>query len=100
MSYLTRERKVGDYTFQYRRINKKILTNTTGIVQRVGIFEATKERAFLDALYIYKDYHFDNLGGLNWNKVHELVEIYESKAMSKRVARYYQDYQEEWNVEH
>lgn len=100
MTYLSRERKVGDYTYKYRRIKSSILTNTMGIVQKNGFFEATKERAFLDALYVYKNYHFDNLGGLDWEKVYDMVEIYGSEAMKRRVESYYKDYQEEWNVEH
>ena len=98
ISYLTRERKVGNYSYHYRRIKNSILTNTTGVVENNGVFEATKERAFLDALYIYKDYHFDNLGGLDWNKIRDWVELYESETMKARVESYYRDYQEEWDV--
>lgn len=98
-SYLTREVKVGEYTFQYRQMKDPILTNNTGIVRKVGYFEATKERAFLDAVYIYKNYHFDNLGGLDWKKIHEMVGIYHSQTMKVRVESYYKDYKEDWNVE-
>ncbi|KKU13617.1 MAG: hypothetical protein UX21_C0040G0007 [Microgenomates group bacterium GW2011_GWC2_45_8] len=100
LSYLKREVKSGEYIFEYRQIKQSVLTNMTGIVRKVGYFEATKERAFLDALYIYKNYHFDNLGGLDWGKIHAMVDIYESKAMIMRVNKYYHAYKEEWDVEH
>lgn len=100
ISYLTREVKVGEYTFHYRQMKNVVLTNSVGIVRKGGYFEATKERAFLDAVYVYKDYHFDNLGGLDWDKIHNMVDIYQSKALSRRVKSYYADYKEDWNVEH
>lgn len=99
LSYLSREVKVGQYTFHYRQVKKSILTNPRGIVRKVGYFEATKERAFLDAVYIYKNYYFDNLGGLDWEKVREMATLYESKTMEKRVESYYKNYKEEWDVE-
>ena len=61
---------------------------------------ASKERAFLDAVYLYKDYHFDNLGSLDWEKIEDLKKIYKSKAFEKRVNSYYHDYLEEENVKH
>lgn len=96
VSYLTREVEVGDIRIQYRRMRKDILTNMEGIEEKDSYFIASLERAFLDAVFIYKDYHFDNLGSLNWEKVFELVPIYHSKALNKRVKSYYKDYQEEY----
>ncbi len=88
ISYLTREVKAGDITIQYRQIKKEVLTNMAGVEQKNGYFIATLERAFLDAVFIYKDYHFDNLGSLDWAKVFDLVPIYHSKTLEKRVKSY------------
>lgn len=98
VSYVTREIEIGDITIQYRQIRKDVLTNMAGIEQGDGYFMASLERAFLDAVYIYKDYYFDNLGTLNWEKVFELQHIYKSHALDKRVKEYYKDYQEDFNV--
>ena len=57
---------------------------------------ATLERAFLDAVYLYKNYHFDNLGTIDWEKVAELKKIYKSKAFEKRVEEYYMIYKEDY----
>lgn len=95
MSYLTRTVKVSGHTLQYHQMNKDILLDNRGLVQRDNITIASPERAFLDALYLYKDYHFDNLGALDWDKVFEFVNIYKSKAMRNRVNEYHQIYQEE-----
>lgn len=94
-SYLTRTISIGQTNLQFRKIKNTVLTNIQGIEQKTGYFQATLERAFLDALYIYKNYHFDNLGPIDWKKVNSLKGIYHSKALEKRVADYYSLFQEE-----
>lgn len=95
-SYLTRAVKLYDINIQYRRIKGDILTNPLGVEEKEGYFIATLERAFLDAVFIYKDYHFDNLAAIDWGKVAELKEIYGSKAFEKRLRQYHKLYQEEY----
>ena len=96
VSYLTRTIKVNSTGIQYRQIKGVVLTNTQGIEQKIGYFIATLERAFLDAVYIYKNYHFDNLAALDWEKVESHKKIYKSKVFEKRVGEYYKIYQEEY----
>ncbi len=85
ISYLTRQIVVDNNTIQYRRIKEEILLNERGIIKKGNYAEATKERAFLDLLYLYKDYYIDNLDALDRNKVLELLDIYQLKALTKRV---------------
>lgn len=94
-SYLTRTVQVRQVSLQYRQIKSTILTNSRGIARVAGYNIATLERAFLDAVYIYKNYHFDNLRPLDWDKVNDLVEIYQNQSLLKRVAEYYKLYKEE-----
>ena len=89
VSYLSRELEVDKYKIVYRKIKDEILVNTEGIRQEKNYFIATKERAFLDALYLYKDYYFDNLELLDKDKVFELAKIYRSKQLTKRVKEYF-----------
>jgi hypothetical protein len=92
ISYLTRTIKIDEkLTISYRKIKDEILNNLEGIVQKNNYFIAEKERAFLDALFLFKDYHFDNLN-INWEKVFRLVKIYRNKSLEKRVGDYYQIY--------
>ena len=95
VSYLTRTVKVDDHTFQYHQLSKKVLFNKRGLIERDSLTIASAERAFLDALYLYKDYHFDNLDALDWDKVFELANLYENKALYKRVREYQNIYREE-----
>ncbi len=95
VSYLTRSVTVAQTTLQFRKIKDPVLTNLTGIEPRLGYFIASLERAFLDAVYIYRDYHFDNLEVINWEKVDLMKGIYQSHAFEKRVDDYYKIYQDE-----
>ena len=89
VSYLSREIKVDGKNIKISKIKDDILTNQKGMIKKDNYFEATKERAFLDALYLYKDYHFDNLEQLNRKKVMDLAKIYNNKALIKRTKSYF-----------
>ena len=94
-SYLTRRVECAGVEIFYRKIKDEILTNPNGIEKKENYFIASKERAFLDAVFVYKNYYFDNLGKLDWRVVFELLKIYKSKILEKRVAQYFKDYKEE-----
>ena len=84
ISYVSRQIICDDLTIQYRKTRDYILTNKAGIVNTETYFEATLERAFLDALFLYRDYHFDNLGPIDFTKAAELLPIYENKTLNRR----------------
>jgi len=95
VSYLSRTIKINNkIVILYRKIKDEILNNLKGIKKENHYFIAEKERAFLDALFLFKDFHFDNLN-LNWEKVFELAKIYQSKSLEKRVFDYYQIFKNE-----
>lgn len=88
-SYLTREIIAGSQIYSYKKIKDSILTNHAGVEVKDNYYIASPERAFLDVIYSNKDYHFDNLSPLNWEKVFEILPIYKNKSMERRVAKYY-----------
>jgi len=88
-SYLTREILVNNQKYFYRRIKESILTNQKGLEFKENYWVALPERAFLDLLYLEKQYHFDNLAVLNKEKILEILPIYKSKPLEKRVKRIY-----------
>jgi len=91
-SYLTRRIKVGRQEIFYRKIKDEVLLNSLGVEEENSYFTASKERAFLDAVFLYKDYHFDNLRPLDWEKIKEIEKIYSSKTLIRRIAQYYKIY--------
>jgi hypothetical protein len=87
-SYLTREINADEQTYSYRKIKDSILTNNAGIEHKDNYSIATPERAFLDVIYLNKDYHFDNLSVLDWKKVLKILPIYLNERMNKEVKAY------------
>jgi len=92
VSYQTREVRLGDYDIRFKKIKNEILANPEGINIENGYSIASKERAFMDALYLYKNYYFDNLGGLDWEKAKRLLPVYSSKTMEERFKSYVHDF--------
>ena len=85
-SYQSKEITCDEQIYNFKTIKESILTNSLGIEKRENYSIATPERAFLDVIYLYKDYHFDNLSPLNWDKVFEILPIYGgNKRMEKMV---------------
>jgi predicted transcriptional regulator of viral defense system len=81
-----------EYTF--KTIKASILTHPKGIEIGDLYSIATAERAFLDILYLYKDYHLDNPAPLNWERVYDILPLYRSKRMEKTVDTHYLAYKE------
>lgn len=93
-SYTAREIKCDKYIFQYRKLKDEVLYNPAEIIGKNGYSQAIKERAFLDMIYLFPDYYFDNLNSMDWNKCFEIVKIYENKALISRLNKYYKNYAE------
>jgi predicted transcriptional regulator of viral defense system len=93
-SYVNKEIEIDGQKMTFVRMKDYVLSNTIGIEQQNNVAVATKERAFLDRIYISKDYHFDHLDVLDWDKVFEILPIYQSKKMDKKIREYYENYNE------
>lgn len=87
-SYLSRTIVVAGHTFHYRKIKSDILLNQDGVVPEQNYSIASKERAFLDTVFLDKDRYFDHLDSLDWKKVYQLAKIYNSKSLIKRLKSY------------
>jgi len=88
VSYLTREISCDGRKFIFRRIKNVTLANPLGMENKQNYAMASTERAFLDTLYLNKNYHFDNLNPLDPKKCLELLPIYRNQAMAKRFDSY------------
>lgn len=89
-SYQSREITCDGQVYHFRKIKDAILTDNGGMENRGNYFMASPERAFLDVLYLFKDYHFDNPASLNWEKIREILPIYGgNKRMEKKIKEYH-----------
>jgi len=94
VSYKTTQTKIDGQTFSFRKIKDQVLMNPAGINVGDAFSIASKERAFLDTIYLNNKYHFDNLSSIDWKKCFELAKIYENKNFEKRL----NDYREQSNA--
>ena len=90
ISYHTREVLVDSHNYIYRCVNPKILNNPIGIINIGNYSIATKERAFLDNIYLYGPHHFDNLRSMDWDLCRRILPIYHSKQIEKHFLTYVQ----------
>jgi hypothetical protein len=89
-SYQTKEIIADQQKFVFKTLKSSLLTNSFGVENKETYAMAIPERAFLDVIYLSKDYHFDNLSSINWDKVKEILPIYgKNKNMSNRIDKYY-----------
>ncbi|MFA4817343.1 MAG: hypothetical protein WC608_01300 [Parcubacteria group bacterium] len=91
-SYLSRNLNFKGNKLTYRKLKNEILINQRGMINKETYFEATKERAFLDILYLFGDYHCDNLRSIDWNICFDIVKIYKNKTLEKRLKKYFKEY--------
>lgn len=91
-TYQTKEVTCDGQTYTFKKIKDTILTNNAGLENRGTYFVASKERAFLDVLYLNKRYHFDNLSPLDFDKVFDLLPMYNNKQLAKRVLVYFEQH--------
>lgn len=92
-SYKTKEIVCDNQVYSFKKIKDSVLTNSAGMENKANLSIASKERAFLDTLYLNKAYHFDNLKPIDWDKVFEILEMYGNKRMAKKVQEYYKNFQ-------
>ena len=92
LSYQTRDIKLGEYTFSFKKIKEDILANPSGIINNNGYAIASLERAFLDRIYLSNNYYFDNLDPIGWKKTRALLKIYKNTAMERRYKKYVKDF--------
>jgi hypothetical protein len=87
-SYQTKEINCDGQIYSFRTVRNEILINDSGIEKKENYFIATPERAFLDIIYLNRDYYFDNLSPLNWDKIYEILPVYGgNERMEKTVKR-------------
>ncbi len=88
-SYLSREIQCDGKHFAYRKLKDAILAHPLGLVKKGAYTIASRERALMDSLYLYKDYHFDNLRGIDWDLCFKLLPVYGGKTMEPDLKSHY-----------
>jgi len=95
ISHLNRNISADGQNYEYRKIKDLALCSNAGIKEHDAYWIATKERAFLDLLYLFGEQHLDNLSPINWDYCYELAPLYKNKALIERLKSYHKYYLEE-----
>lgn len=80
---------IDGHRFTFRKLKNDVLFSPAGIKNEAAYGIATPERAFLDMLYLFPNYYFDNLKSLKWDICFELVAIYHNQQLVKRLRKYH-----------
>ena len=91
-TYQTKDLESDGNSYTFKKIKDVILLNSAGVENRGNYYAATKERAFLDVLYLYKNYYFDNLRPLDYQKVLALLPVYNNKRMERVVKEQFEEF--------
>jgi len=94
-SDIKRNMEVHGQRTEFVRMKDYVLSNTLGIENSDGYARATKERAYLDRIYVSKKYYIDNESPLDWEKVFEILPIYHNKKMEQTVKKYYDKFKKQ-----
>ena len=92
LSYLSRDVEIENQIFSFRKLKNELLVSQQGVEQKGNtVTIATPERAFLDMLYLNGVMYFDNLNPLKKDLIEQILPIYQSKTLNKRVQKILKD---------
>ena len=92
VSYLSREVEVDGNFFSFRKVKNELLVSPQGVEQKGNTATiATPERAFLDMLYLNGATYFDNLNPLKKEQIAQILPIYNSQVLAKRVQKLFEN---------
>lgn len=77
--------RVDSITIRYHQIKESILLHPLGLVQKEQYVIASPERAIGDTLYLYPNSGFDNLHGVNIDRLGEVAHIYGNKRVEAAI---------------
>jgi hypothetical protein len=83
---------IDKHTITFRKLKDLVLYNPTEILHEDNYSIASPQRAFLDMIYLFPNYYFDNLKPINWEKCYEVVKIYRNQELVKRLTSYHKKY--------
>lgn len=89
---LSKSITVNNHQITFRKLKAALLYNPCGIINKSQYSVATPERAFLDTIYLFPKFYFDNLKLINWEKCFEMVNIYQNQELIKRLKEYNKNY--------
>lgn len=87
VSLKSRKYKIGEQGYIYHKIKESVFYNQLGLVNNGRYIIAGRERTITDCLYVFPHFSFDNLRGIDEEKLLVLSKIYNNKSLENRVKK-------------
>jgi predicted transcriptional regulator of viral defense system len=87
MSLKSKKYTIKGQKYVYRKLKEPVFYNQTGLVDSGRYFIADKERTITDCLYVFPGFAFDNLQGVDTEKLLKLSRIYNNKRLEREVKK-------------
>lgn len=87
MSLKSRKYQIGEQDYVYHKVKETVFYNPIGLVEKDGYFIADKERTICDCLYVFPGFSFDNLLGIDKEKLLMLSKLYKNNRLEKDIVK-------------
>jgi hypothetical protein len=78
--------------FKFYKIKDSVLLNQLWLEHKKNYIIANKERAICDRIYLSKNYYFDSLEWVDFEKLEEISKIYNNKRVILEVKKLIKNY--------
>jgi predicted transcriptional regulator of viral defense system len=76
---------LNEQNYIYHKVKEQIFYNKLGLVDNGRYLIADKERTICDCLYVFPGFSFDNLRGIDREKLEAMAKMYDNKRLEREV---------------
>lgn len=87
VSLKSKKYKKEEQEYVYHKVKEVVFYNQLGLVDNGRYIIADKERTVCDCLYVFPGFSFDNLSGIDKEKLNILSKLYDNKRLEKEVEK-------------
>lgn len=87
VSLKSKKYQIGKQGYIYHKVKESIFYNPLGLISSGRYTTADKERTITDCLYVFPGFSFDNLEGVDKEKLITLSKIYDNKRVGQEVKK-------------
>jgi len=85
VSLKSKKYTINKQSYIYSKVKETIFYNPIGLINNGRYIMADKERTICDCLYVFPGFAFDNLKGIDTEKLYALSRIYNNKRLEREV---------------
>jgi hypothetical protein len=86
LSLKSKKYEINGQKYEYHKVKESIFYSNIGLIKQNGLTLASKERTICYLLYVYPNFAFDNLSGVNVLELSAIASLYSNKRLKKDIA--------------